>query len=89
MYIIMGDIIRKKRRFLKDSYIENKTISVYYKKDLITVLGLVDKNKYNLFTLLDEEMKVIDILTEYEVLEGLKLYGNISIEEFIKIRDEK
>ena len=89
MYIIMGDIIRKKRRFLKDSYIENKTISVYYKKDLITVLGLVDKNKYNLFTLLDEEMKVIDILTEYEVLEGLKLYGNISIDEFLKIRDEE
>lgn len=89
MYIIMGDIIRKKRRFLKDSYIENKTISVYYKKDLITVLGLVDKNKYNLFTLLDEEMKVVDILTEYDVLEGLKLYGNITIEEFLKIRDEK
>lgn len=89
MYIIMGDIIRKKRRFLKDSYIENKTISVYYKKDLITVLGLVDKNKYNLFTLLDEEMKVVDIVTEYEILEGLKLYGNISIEEFLKIRDER
>lgn len=89
MYIIMGDIIRKKRRFLKDNYIENKTISVYYKKDLITVLGLVDKNKYNLFTLLDEEMKVIDVVTEYEILEGLKLYGNISIEEFLKIRDER
>ncbi len=86
VYIIMGDIIRKKNRFMKDSYIENKSISVYYKKDLITLLGLVDKNKYNLFTILDDDMKIIDTINEHEVLEGLKSYGNLTIEEFTKMK---
>ncbi|NOW11868.1 stage IV sporulation protein FB [Clostridium saccharobutylicum] len=32
MYIIMGDMIRKVRKLKKYNYIENKSISVYYKK---------------------------------------------------------
>ena len=87
-YIIMGDIIKKKYKFIKNGYIENKNTSVYYKKDLLCVMGLFDKNKYNIFTVLDEEMRVIDIIYEEEIINALKLYGNITIEEFMKIEDE-
>lgn len=87
-YIIMGDIIKKKYKFIKNGYIENKNTSVYYKKDLLSAMGLFDKNKYNIFTILDEEMKVMDIIYEEEIINALKLYGNISIEEFMKIEDE-
>lgn len=83
-YIIMGDIIKKKFKFLSRGYIENKSISVFYKYNLLDVLSLVDKNKYNVFTVLDEEMTLMDIMYEDEVLEALKKYGNISIREFLK-----
>jgi stage IV sporulation protein FB len=87
-YIIMGDIIKKKYKFTQKGYIENRNTSVYYKKDLLCVMGLFDKNKYNIFTVLDEEMKVMDILYEEEIINALKLYGNITIEKFMKIEDE-
>lgn len=86
-YIIMGDIIKKRIRFLKHGYLENKSISIHYKKDLITALGMIDKNKYSIFTVLDDDLKAMDIIYEEEVIEALKLHGNITIEEFIKIED--
>jgi stage IV sporulation protein FB len=89
VYIIMGDIVKKKRKFLERKYIENKSISIFYKIDLINVLSLVDKNKYNIFTVLDENMRVLDIIYEEEVIEALKVYGNITVEEFVDVRQEK
>lgn len=86
-YIIMGDIIKKKYKFINKGYIESKNICVYYKKDLLTVMGLFDKNKYNMFTVLDNEMKVVDIVYEEDVIDGLKLHGNITLEEFMKIHE--
>lgn len=87
-YIIMGDIIKKKYKFTKKGYIDNKNTSIYYKKDLLCAMGLFDKNKYNIFTVLDQEMKVMDIIYEEEIINALKLYGNITIEEFMKIEDK-
>lgn len=88
VYIIMGDIVKKRYKFLKQGYLENKNLSVHYKSDLITSLSIVDKNKYNIFTVLDDDMKVMDIIYEEELIEALKVYGNITIEEFIVIREE-
>lgn len=88
-YIIMGDIIKKKYKFIKNGYIENKNTSVYYKNDLLGLMSLFDKNKYNIFTVLDTEMKVMDIIYEEEVINALKIYGNITIEEFMKNEDER
>lgn len=82
-YIIMGYIIKKKEKFIKRGYIENKTISVYYKLSLLQLLELVDKNKYNVFTVLDEDMNVVDILYEEDILNSLKSSGNITLEELI------
>lgn len=84
VYIIMGDIIKKKIKFINRGYIENRSISLYYKKDLLSALSMVDKNKYNIFTILDDNMAVMDIIYEEEIVEALKLYGNITVEEFMK-----
>lgn len=88
VYIIMGDIVRKRYKFLKAGYIENKSMSIHYKKDLITALSIVDRNKYNIFTILDDEMKVMDIIYEEELVEALKIYGNLTIEEFINVKEQ-
>lgn len=87
-YIIMSDIIKKKFKFIKRGYIENKSFSIYSKNDLLKVLSLVEKNKYNIFTVLDDELRVIDIIYEEEILEGLKSYGNITLEELVDIREK-
>lgn len=87
MYIIMADIIKKRKRFLKKTYIDNKDISVYHKLGLVNVLGLVDKNKFNTFYVLDGEMKLLLVIHEDELIEALKLYGNISLEEYIGIKN--
>lgn len=86
MYIIMGDMISKGRKLKKHSYIENKTISVYYKKGLVNVLTLVDKNKFNSFYILNEDMELLGILNEDELIKALKDHGNISLEKYIELR---
>ncbi|MDP4143871.1 MAG: M50 family metallopeptidase [Bacillota bacterium] len=88
VYIIMGDVVKKKYKFISRGYIENKSISIYHKKDLLTAMSILDKNKYNIFNVLDNDMKSIDIFYEEELLEAIKKYGNITIEELIKIREK-
>jgi stage IV sporulation protein FB len=87
MYIIMGDMIRNVRKLKKHEYIENKAISVYYKKGLVNVLTLVDKNKFNSFYVLNDDMELLGIIHEDELLNALKHYGNITLEEYMEIRE--
>lgn len=86
MYIIMGDMVKKVRKLKNHNYMENKSISIYYKKGLVNVLTLVDKNKFNSFYILDEDMKLLGIIHEDELIMALKEYGNITLEEYMKIR---
>lgn len=89
VYLIMGYIIKKKHRFINRGYIENRSISVFCDKDLLLVLGIIDKNKYNLFTILDENMNVLEILYEEEILQAIKTYGNISLKKYIEYKKLK
>lgn len=89
MYIMMGDLIKKRRRLIRGNYIENKSVSVYYKRGLVNLMGLVDKNKFNTFFILDEEMKVLKIIHEDELIEALKEYGNLTVEEYMKKRNNR
>lgn len=86
-YVIMKDIIKKKIKFLKRGYIENRGISVHCKKDLLFILSLVEKNKYNMFLVLNDDMKLVKTIYEEEIIEALKVYGNISIEEYINMKE--
>ncbi|MBU3202721.1 M50 family metallopeptidase [Clostridium algidicarnis] len=86
VYIIIGDIMKKKVKFLKNRCIENKSLCISYKYTLLETLSLIDKNKYYTFVVLEDDMKVIDIVYEQEIIEGLKSYGNITLDEYIIIR---
>lgn len=84
IYIIMGNIIKKRRKLVREEYIENKSISVYYKKDLVKVLSLIDRNKFNSFFVLDDELQLLGIIYEDELIRALKEFGNMTLEEFVK-----
>ncbi|WP_392486611.1 M50 family metallopeptidase [Haloimpatiens sp. FM7315] len=85
-YLIMGDIIKKKFKFLRKRYIENRSMSVYYKENLLFLMNLIDVNRYNIFYVLDENMKIISVIHEGEIIEALKQCGNITIEEYIELK---
>ncbi|MGL4731049.1 MAG: M50 family metallopeptidase [Clostridium sp.] len=87
VYIIMGYIIRKKEKLIKRGYIENKSISVYYKLTLIQLLDFIDKSHYNIFTVLDDNMDVLDTIYEEDIINILKTKGNITLEELIKNKE--
>lgn len=89
VYLIMGYIIKKKYRFIKRGYVENRSISIFCERSLLYVLGIIDKNKYNLFTILDRNMCLIETLCEEEIIEAIKVYGNISLREYIDIKKLK
>lgn len=86
MYIIMGELVKKIRKLKKHNYMENKSISIYYKKGLVNVLTLVDKNKFNSFYVLNDDMELIGIIHEDELIKALKDYGNITLEEYMRLR---
>ncbi|URZ06062.1 site-2 protease family protein [Clostridium felsineum] len=87
VYIVMGDIVRKKIIFLRKGYIENRMISVSVENNLLNALKVVDKNKYTVITVLDKEMRVIDVIYEDEILEALKNYGNITFAKLVELRE--
>lgn len=87
MYILMGDVLKKRDKFNKQKYIENRSISVSYKLGLINLLSMLDKNKFHSFYILDEKMELLDILYEDELLEILKSHGNITLEEYLEIKE--
>lgn len=88
VYLIMADIINKRIKFKRRGYLENRSIAIHYEKDLLCAMGLLDKNKYCMFTVLDDEMRLIDLVYEDELIEGIKKYGNVSLNEFSHLRDE-
>ncbi|CDG02585.1 Putative Sterol-regulatory element binding protein [Clostridium chauvoei JF4335] len=88
MYITMGNMVKKRKKLIKNNYIENKSLSVYYKSYLVNVLGLVDRNKFNTFYVLDDDMELLYILQENELISALKFYGNITLEEYREIREQ-
>ena len=79
MYIVLDQIISKARRFKETKYIENKDISVYYKEDFISLLSMVERNKFNTFHVLNEKMEYLYEISEDEVVEILKNDGNMSL----------
>lgn len=82
MYIIMGDITKKRERLIKKKYIDSRITSVYCEQDMINLIRLIDKNRFNIFYVLDYDMSLIYILKENEVIDILKDIGNINLREY-------
>ncbi len=87
VYILMGNIYKKRKKLIKNNYIENRIISVYYKLGLVNLMTIVDKNRFNIFYVLDDDLKVLFTLREDELIDALKKYGNITLEEYYGMRD--
>ena len=89
MYIIMGDITKKRERLINKKYIDSIVTSVYCEQDMVNLLRIIDKNRFNIFYVLDEEMNLLYVLRENEIIETLKTIGNINLREYyIKYRKE-
>ena len=85
MYILMGNIFMKRNKLLRNKYMENKSISVYYKQGLANIMSIIDKNRFNIFYVLDDDLNVLFIMNEDELIKALKGYGNITLEEYFYI----
>ena len=83
-----GNIFIKRNKLLRNNYIENKSISVYYKMGLVNVMAIIDKNRFNSFYVLDDDLRLLFIMYEDELIEALKLYGNITLEEYFNIKNK-
>ena len=56
---------------------------------MVNLLRIIDKNRFNIFYVLDEEMNLLYVLRENEIIETLKTIGNINLREYyIKYRKE-
>lgn len=86
-YIIMGYIVKKKEKLIRRGYLENKSISVYCKMNILQLIELIDKNKYNEFIILNEDMDVLGVLYEEDILNGIKEQGNVTLEDLLIIRE--
>ncbi|MDZ4993982.1 peptidase M50 [Clostridium perfringens] len=82
MYIIMSDITKKKERLINKKYIDSRITSVYCEQDMVNLLKIIDKNRFNIFYILDEEMNILYILKENEIIEILKTIGNMNLREY-------
>lgn len=82
MYVVLDQIVKKNKRFVEVRYIENKDISVYYKEDLLKLLSMIERNKFNTFYILNEKMEFLYELREDEVVDVLKTKGNMTLEDY-------
>ena len=85
----MGNIFIKRNKLIRNKYIENRSISVHYKLGLANAISIIDKNRFNTFYILDDDLKVLFVMNEDELIEALKIYGNITLEEYCYKRDTK
>ncbi|MGL4875567.1 MAG: site-2 protease family protein [Clostridium sp.] len=83
IYIMMKGLFRKGVLIEKYEYIENRSVSVSHNSNLLSLLRMIDKNKFNIFYILDEELKFLGQIREDEVIEGLKEFGNIEMKEYL------
>ena len=71
----------KRNKLIRNKYLDNRIISVYYKQGLVNLMSIIDKNRFNTFYVLNDDLKLLFIMHEDELIEALKVYGNISLEE--------
>ena len=88
IYIMMDNICRKRRKLASNNYLENKNLSIYYKANIATAMGLFDNNKYNVFFVIGEDFRVLSVIHEDEIINALKKYGNISFDEYLVIKKD-
>ncbi len=82
MYTIMEGLFKKQEIISKKTYMQNKSISVYWEKYSIDLLKFLEKDKFHIFYILDNNMRVLYVLKEDEFIDILSNYGNIKLKDY-------
>lgn len=81
---MISKIDYEKYLFLKKKYIKTVVISVIFEVELLELIKLYKFNRFLIFYFLDNELKVIGIMNEFNVLECYKKFGNVTVRECYK-----
>lgn len=86
MYTIMDGLLKKQEILSRKKYVKNKSISVYWEVYSIDLLKILDKDRFHIFYVLDDNMRFKYILREDEFIDILNSYGNIKLKDYYNIR---
>lgn len=67
---------------------KNKSISVYCESYSVDLLKFLEKDKFHIFYVLDNNMKILYILKEDEFINILNNYGNIKLKDYYNTRNK-
>lgn len=88
MYIIIEGLLKKQEIVARKKYMKNKSISVYWEEYTIDLLKVLEKDKFHIFYVLDNNMRVSYILKEDEFIDILNNYGNIKLKDYYNTRNK-
>ena len=88
MYIVMQGLLKKQEIILRKKYMKNKSISVYCESYSVDLLKFLEKDKFHIFYVLDNNMKILYILKEDEFINILNKYGNIKLKDYYNTRNK-
>lgn len=88
MYVIMENLFKKQEIILKKRYIENVCLCVSCEQYSIELLKLLKKEKFHIFYVIDNSMKIRYILKEDEFIDILNNYGNIKLKDYYNTRNK-
>lgn len=72
----------RKCRFLKRKFMKTNVISLSYSVNLLDVIKLYKFNKFSVFYFVDDDLKIIGVMNEFDILKNYKKFGNIQIKKF-------
>lgn len=79
----INTIDNKKYLLLKNKYLKTNTISMSYDITLLEVIKLLKSHSFLIIYFVDENLKVVGVLNEYNVLEFYKEYGNVKVKSIL------
>ncbi|MDO4535793.1 MAG: peptidase M50 [Clostridium perfringens] len=88
MYTVMDNLFKKQNLIKRKKYMKTKAISIYWEQSAIDLLKILEKDKFHIFYILDENMGLKYILREDEFIEILNNYGNIKLKDYYNTRNK-
>lgn len=88
MYRVMESLFKKQNLIIRKKYMKTRCISVYWEETAINLLKILGRDRYHIFYVLDENMKLIFILREDEFIDILNNYGNIKLKDYYNTRNK-
>ncbi len=88
MYAVMDNLFKKQNLIIRKKYMKTKSISIYWDESVVSLLKILEKDRFHIFYVLDENMRLIYILREDEFIEILNNYGNIKLKDYYNTRNK-